>query len=524
MSGETPVGPAQKPNMRIALSARVSTTEQAKRLFPIADQFDAGRKLCAERGWKVMMEEADDGISGTVWPRPGLWKILESARHDEIDIVVVWAYHRIARDEDLLTQAHILWEFRAAGVPIVSVTEPNASAIEINQLGVSAGLQLKKLKEDVERGMRSKASRREYTGGRHLFGYRWISKTEREIIPEQAAIVERAFELADPAGEHRQLAEMSRELGLELQRLRRMLRHPGYAGAYTYSRFTFAGSRNKMARPAPPERQVVHWGAHEPIVPRDRWDRVQDRLDEQARRRPHNNGQASLPLTGLIRCGVCHEPLRVCGSHRLRNEGLPQYYYRCHTDCCPGVGRQAVHGWTGEIVREVLGQLRRPDLADAIARSVRRIYEAGRRTGSWEAEVRRLERAESTVRGIITSGNVTDTRALATDYETVHRDLERARASLAGDRRRAGLQISAESIRARLRDACALLEELAGTAEADSIARPLLARFVKSVTILPGQPAVVQLNSEPILETEPPPLAGAREIPGFSFSVVLSGR
>jgi site-specific DNA recombinase len=513
--------------MRAALSARVSTQEQAEKIAPIADQLACGRAFCASHEWPVALEEVDEGISGSVWPRPGLMSLLEAARRGEFEILVVWAYSRVGRDENLELFGHIMWEFRQAGVRVVSVTEEGASPIETNVQGMMAGIALQKLKDDVNRGMRQKAGRREYTGGRALFGYNWTSRTERVVVPEEAAIVARVYEMADPAGECRQLATIARELGLELQRVRRMLRHPGYAGAYTYSRFTFAGagSRKKMARPAPLDRQIITWGAHEEIVPRDLWDRVQQRLDEQAERRPNNNGQASLPLTGLVRCGVCSRPLRVTGFHRPPGDVPVRYYYRCDTDGCPGIGNACVAGWTTDVVRAVMEQLRRPDIADAIVAEIRRAYDDGRRSGAWEAEVRRLEKAEASIRAVISSGEISDTRALARDYEATRRGLERARASLERDRRKAGLRISPASIRARLARACALLGALEDRTEADKAVRPLLAHFVESITVEPGaERATVQLRSDVVDVPPQPYLSGGREIRPLSFPMVLPPR
>lgn len=489
--------------MRTAIYARVSTQEQAQKLAPIADQLAECRQRCAERGWDVALQAVDDGISGSVWPRPGLASLLDAARRGEFDLLLCWNYQRVGRDENLELFGHLMWEFRQAGVRVVSVKEEGATPIETNVHGMVAGLQLQKIREDITRAMRSKASRCEYTGGRRLFGYRWTGKAAREIVPEEAAVVARAFEMADPEGEHRHLAEISRELGLELQRVRRLLRHPGYAGAYTYSRTTLSGGRNRMARPAPPDRRVITWGAHEPIVPRELWDRVQERLDDQASVRPNNRGQASLPLTGILACGLCGSTLRVTGSHR-GPDGVNRYYYKCLTEDCAGVGNLAVHGWAQQIIRSILEQLRRPDLAKAISDQLNSVYQAGRRAGSWDAEIRRLEKAEAILREMIRSGEIEDTRALIRDYDATTRALGRARAAQAHERSRASGMTSPRSIQARLAHACEALRKVDGELpwepDLDRAVRPVLARFVESIAVRPDSAiADVTLRSDAMM-------------------------
>jgi DNA invertase Pin-like site-specific DNA recombinase len=496
--------------MRAALYARLSREDKTEEDLKIAHQLEVCRSFVAEQaGWEVVAELIDDGISGTVRNRPGLQRLLAMARGGELDVIV-------ARDQDRMARGHHLpgwvWEeFASHNVKIITLRERNSSSLEKGVLSVIGAQYVDRARELITDRMREKASRQEYTGGKQLFGYRWVPTVSpevvaqlrearrpvpkrREIDPAEAAVVARLFEMADPHGESRSLADISRELGLELQRVRRMLRHPGYAGAYTYSRFTFTGGRSKIAKAASPDRVVITWGAHEAIVPRDRWDRVQARLDHQAARCPLNDGQVALPLSGILRCASCKRPLRVTGTHHPKG-GPVRYYYACTSPGCPGVGRVCVVGLAGEIIRGLLEQLRRPELVQALAAELRRAYEAGRRAGSWEAEIRRLERSEASLRAVITSGEVSDTRALAREYASAQRSLDRARASLVHDRRKSGVSVSAASIRARLAHVCDRLEGLRAADESSREARAVIHAAVEAVIVDAGSDqAVVQLH------------------------------
>jgi len=525
--------------MRTALYARLSREDKTEEDLKIARQLEVCRAAAEQEGWEIVAEIIDDGISGTIRNRPGLQRLLAMAKAGDLDVVV-------ARDQDRMARGHHLpgwvWEeFASNNVRIITLRERNSSSLEKGVLSVIGAQYVDRARDLITDRKRQKASRQEYTGGKQLFGYRWVPTVSpeavaqlrearrpvpkrREVEPGEAAVVARLFEMADPHGENRSLADISRELGLQLQRVRRMARHPGYAGAYTYSRFTFIGSRSKMAKPAPPDQVVIAWGAHEPIVPRDRWDRVQARLDRQAAIRPLNDGQVALPLSGILRCGSCQLPLRVTGTHHPRS-GPVRYYYACRTEGCPGVGRVCVVGLAGEIVRGLIEQLSRPQLARAIAAELRRAYQAGRRTGSWESEVLRLERSEASLRAVIASGDVTDTRALAREYEAARRALERARASLAQDRRKAGGSVSAASIRARLAHVCANLEGLRSVDESSREARALIHAAVESVTVIAeSDQAMVHLHGGLVADATEAILAHASEIRAFSFAVTVPGR
>ena len=103
--------------MRAALYARVSTangqdpTTQTREL----------REYCQRRGWNVVGEYVDAGISGAREKRPQLDKLLADARRRRFDAVVVWRYDRFARSLRQLVNA--LEEFRALGIDFVSLRE-----------------------------------------------------------------------------------------------------------------------------------------------------------------------------------------------------------------------------------------------------------------------------------------------------------------------------------------------------------------------------------------------------------------
>jgi DNA invertase Pin-like site-specific DNA recombinase len=76
---------------RVALYLRVSTVDQ----HPESQLHDL-RGLAAQRGFEIV-EEYTDRISGVKAKRPGLDQLMADARRGKFDVVMVWAFDRLAR-------------------------------------------------------------------------------------------------------------------------------------------------------------------------------------------------------------------------------------------------------------------------------------------------------------------------------------------------------------------------------------------------------------------------------------------
>src|SRR6266516_3284524 len=85
--------------MRAAVYARVSTTRQAQ-AQTIEQQLDRLRAAVAERGWELEDQHVyrDDGYSGARLGRPGLDRLRDHAALADLDIVLVTAPDRLARN------------------------------------------------------------------------------------------------------------------------------------------------------------------------------------------------------------------------------------------------------------------------------------------------------------------------------------------------------------------------------------------------------------------------------------------
>jgi DNA invertase Pin-like site-specific DNA recombinase len=105
------------PELRAARYVRVSRSDQRPAL-----QSDETAELITRRGWTIADTFLDEGMSGSSSRRPGLDRMMASARRREFDILVVWRSDRLFRSLHHMVNA--LAELSALGVEFVSVTEP----------------------------------------------------------------------------------------------------------------------------------------------------------------------------------------------------------------------------------------------------------------------------------------------------------------------------------------------------------------------------------------------------------------
>jgi site-specific DNA recombinase len=109
--------------MRVAIYARVSTTRQAQ-AQTIQQQLDRLRAAVAERGWRLDEQHIyrDDGYSGAGLSRPGLDRLRDQAALAELDLVLVTAPDRLARN--YVHQVLLLDELGRHGLKVEFLDRP----------------------------------------------------------------------------------------------------------------------------------------------------------------------------------------------------------------------------------------------------------------------------------------------------------------------------------------------------------------------------------------------------------------
>jgi len=175
---------------RAVLYMRVSSVDQ----HPESQLHDL-RQMAAQRGYQIVREYTDK-ISGTRAKRPGLDELLSDARRSRFDVVLVWAFDRLARSVkhflDVLDELnHLQIEFISFRENVDTSGPLGRAMIVI--IGAIAELERNLIIERVRAGMR-----RAKLEGRHI-GRRPLDLDRVAIVHDR----ERGLSLGQLADLHR---------------------------------------------------------------------------------------------------------------------------------------------------------------------------------------------------------------------------------------------------------------------------------------------------------------------------------
>lgn len=137
--------------MKACLYARVSTPGQDPEV-----QLSALRTHATQRGWQVVEEYIDRGVSGAKERRPALDRLRKAAWAGHFQVVLVWRFDRFARSVKHLVGA--LETFRSLNVGFVSLEEQLDTSSPIGQamftiIGAMAQLERDIIRERVLVGL-----------------------------------------------------------------------------------------------------------------------------------------------------------------------------------------------------------------------------------------------------------------------------------------------------------------------------------------------------------------------------------
>src|ERR1039458_3122257 len=137
---------------KCALYVRVSTPDQH-----VETQLYDLRALAAQRGFEIVREYCDRGVSGSKARRPGLDAMLTDARRGEFSVLLVAAFDRVARSTKNFLE--IVDELQDLGIEFISAREAIDTSTPMGKMFVTligsiAELEKSILVERIRAGMR----------------------------------------------------------------------------------------------------------------------------------------------------------------------------------------------------------------------------------------------------------------------------------------------------------------------------------------------------------------------------------
>ncbi|MBT3360855.1 MAG: recombinase family protein [Rhodospirillales bacterium] len=324
---------------RAALYARYSSDLQSE--ASIEDQIRLCRERAEHDGHTVVQTYTDYAISGgNLSNRPGMLSLLDAAKRGECDVLIAEALDRISRDQEDI--AAIYKRLSHADVRIVTLSEGEINELHVGLKGTMNALFLKDLAIKTRRGQRGRVEAGKIPGG-NSYGYRIIrrilddgtaSTGEREIDPEEAAIVRRIFsEYAQGIAPRRIAGRLNAErvpsprggqwnastINGSRQRRNGILNNELYLGRITYNRQRFVkdpDTGKRISRLNPEHEWVGKNVAHLRIIDEASWNAVRaikSRYTSHAGNKRQVNKRL---LTGLVKCGACGGAMTIVNRER----------------------------------------------------------------------------------------------------------------------------------------------------------------------------------------------------------------
>ena len=149
---------------RAAIYVRVSTDKQT-----VENQVAALRQIAERRGWEIVEQYHDAGISGSKGRdgRPGLDQMLKDASRRKFDVIMAWAIDRLGRS--LIDLLGTIQTLEACGVDLyldqqsIDTTTP-AGKLMFQVCGAFAEFERSMIQQRVRAGLKRAAEKGNYPG------------------------------------------------------------------------------------------------------------------------------------------------------------------------------------------------------------------------------------------------------------------------------------------------------------------------------------------------------------------------
>jgi DNA invertase Pin-like site-specific DNA recombinase len=144
--------------VRVALYARVSTLHNQNPDMQLSELREYG----ARRGWQIVGEYVDEGVSGSRERRPQLDRLMADAHRRKFDLIAVWKIDRFGRSLKHLVNA--LADLDSLGVAFVSLRDnidlsTPSGRLMFQIIGAMAEFEKSLIQERVRAGLRNAVAR-----------------------------------------------------------------------------------------------------------------------------------------------------------------------------------------------------------------------------------------------------------------------------------------------------------------------------------------------------------------------------
>ena len=337
------------------------------RTSSVDDQRAAAEAYAAAHGFELVAFHGDDGITGATMERPGLQRALAAIVRGGVKILIIEDVDRLGRDQEHLQ--HMAKIFRLHSVALHTVAAGPIDELVFSFKGIIGEQQRMRIAYTTRRGLKGKAKRGGFIGGRTLGYAREVTGHDANgrptdklaIVPAEAELVRRIFQLYADGNSLKKVCSILNEAGVPSPRAREtgpysagvwnpttlsgdpsmgegILNNETYVGRQIFNRRKWIevpnDNRSFSRRPRlnPEGEWIVRDEPHLRIVEQELWDQVKVRQQAQREARDQRfrltgrklagGREAGHLLSGLVECGKCGRPFIGSGGGRWRCKGV----------------------------------------------------------------------------------------------------------------------------------------------------------------------------------------------------------
>ena len=298
-------------------------------------------KVYAERNEiQIVDTYIDRALSAKTDNRPDFQKMIKDSAKQQFDVVIVWKLDRFARNR--YDSAHYKSILKKNNVRVLSATEAISQGAEgiilESVLEGMAEYYSAELAEKVIRGQTENALSCRFNGGIIPNGYNIVNQ-HFVINPETAPFVLEAFQMYDQGATMQEIADNLNTRGfrntrgtkLTINTVSNMLTNRRYIGEYSY-------------------RDIVVPDGIPAIVPKDLFDRVQQKIEKNKKAPARGKAGEEYILSTKLYCGKCMT-FMVGESGTSRSKDTYRYYKCLSAKRKRGCDKKAVKkDWIENIV------------------------------------------------------------------------------------------------------------------------------------------------------------------------------
>ncbi len=336
-------------NNKTALYKRLSKEDdKAGESMSIEHQGILLRQYAEEHGFNVIDEYADDGYSGTNFDRPDVQRMLEDAKSGKIDTIIVKDLSLFGRNYIEVGQ-YIDYIFPAYGIRFIAISDnvdtADRTSTAMDMMPIMnvfnewhAANTSKKIRAVLESSQRSG----KYTNWNYPYGYRAGEDESRTAVidEEAAAVVRRIYDLRLQGHSARTIARILTDDGIPnpatyytkldggkwdrncsalwvSKTVRWILSNPTYLGHTIQHKTTRVSYKNHKVVTIPESEWIINENAHEPIISKEIWDKVQ--ATYKGKRGRSDKSKVVHPLSGLVVCLSCGKKLKFKSARDVHN-------------------------------------------------------------------------------------------------------------------------------------------------------------------------------------------------------------